>query len=772
MASIKWRKFTKQKKILKGIKPLLLVAILLQQGVSTQAQSTTAGADTTDRAALRFSVEEALKLPVEASEPVVFTASRQAQRLSDAPATILIITAEEIRTRGYQTLLDVLGDLPEYKTEQYGTDNPCFNAVSTRGIYNQEKFLILMDGLRISSYTNEPAPLMSNIPIQGVKQIEIVTSAASALYGADALMGVINLISYTPEETKYARASLYAGRFNLLGGNFFVGQKFGQVGIRINSQVAYDGLPNFATHYPEVYPDINESHRTGVFQSSFGPMTAPQPVSPEISTPAYSYGVEAAVTYQNLTFSFYRGYTRLPSSITYAANNAVYNDDVSLAQAYMKGSASFSKTFNRLQNTTTVLFSQYDLLPESNFRNVYNGLNYGYKFGYSSTWFMEQQNAYQFSNRFSVSGGLSMQSSYALPKGDDLTTIVNPSDRLESIIVGTPFNADFFSTQYYNFGAYLQALFKPVQRVSITVGGRYDYNTRFNPVFNPRVGVSYNASSKTLIKLFYGSGFLAPPPFYELSHFGSFYTPDTGKTWASFFYQLPNPELNPIRLSSFEGAIRQKIGPLSLNLTVYYIRASDLLVPGSDAGNTNLYNGQHKGWPVDYIQVFINSGIQENIGGSFTARYDKAFNKKYRLSVTGAVAYLDGEEKDNDGKNPVEIPYISTMQYRGIIDFYAKKWTFSLRAIAMNTQRARFLAENTPGVENPTPRRNTIPGYYVLHANVGYQILKQLRCFVSLQNLTDRRYFNINESAFDGIQLNGQPQNPFRAIIGIDFLIK
>ena len=55
--------------------------------------------------------------------------------------------------------------------------------------------IVLLDGVRISSPTNEPLPILANYPVHSARQIEIVYGPASALYGADAFSAVINIIS-------------------------------------------------------------------------------------------------------------------------------------------------------------------------------------------------------------------------------------------------------------------------------------------------------------------------------------------------------------------------------------------------------------------------------------------------------------------------------------------------------------------------------------------------------------------------------------------------
>jgi outer membrane cobalamin receptor len=63
------------------------------------------------------------------------------------------------------------------------------------GSFRQDYFVILPDGMRISSPTNEPLPVLENFPLYLAKQIEVVYGPGSALYGADDMAGVINIIT-------------------------------------------------------------------------------------------------------------------------------------------------------------------------------------------------------------------------------------------------------------------------------------------------------------------------------------------------------------------------------------------------------------------------------------------------------------------------------------------------------------------------------------------------------------------------------------------------
>src|SRR5688572_8577818 len=124
----------------------------------------------------------------------VTTASKTLQEIGLAPATVMVVTRDQIRIRGYQSLLDVLYDLPDVKIDDKMYSG-LRNSVTLRGVQGSEKFMVLLDGISISSPSGEAMPVMENYPVHFADQVEIVFGPASALYGANALSGVINIIT-------------------------------------------------------------------------------------------------------------------------------------------------------------------------------------------------------------------------------------------------------------------------------------------------------------------------------------------------------------------------------------------------------------------------------------------------------------------------------------------------------------------------------------------------------------------------------------------------
>src|SRR5882724_4626571 len=156
----------------------------------------------------------------------VTTASRTAQKLEIAPATVIVVTREQIRMRGYQSLLDLMYDLPDIKVDDKMYSG-IRNSFTVRGTQGSEKIIILMDGISISSPSGEAMPIMENYPVHLAEQVEVLFGPASAVYGANAVSCVINIITQKPSSWKKitAEASSIAGNYGYTNNSLFIAKK-------------------------------------------------------------------------------------------------------------------------------------------------------------------------------------------------------------------------------------------------------------------------------------------------------------------------------------------------------------------------------------------------------------------------------------------------------------------------------------------------------------------------------------------------------------------
>lgn len=147
-------------------------------------------------------------------ERIVVTASGFEQKLTEAPASISVITNEDLRAMSFTTLLDAV----KYQEGvDIGTtrDKTGQGSVSMRGLTG-EYTLILVDGRRQNNHgdiypNNFGGNTFNHIPpLEAIERIEVIRGPASTLYGADALGGVINII--TKRHTEEWTGGLTFGR--------------------------------------------------------------------------------------------------------------------------------------------------------------------------------------------------------------------------------------------------------------------------------------------------------------------------------------------------------------------------------------------------------------------------------------------------------------------------------------------------------------------------------------------------------------------------------
>ena len=132
--------------------------------------------------------------------PVVEAASRRQQSIYDAPASVTLVTAEEIQASGATNLAEIMRLVPGMHVLQGGAN---FFSVGLRGVTGllNNRVLMLVDGRNISDRLNGYNPWGAlSVGAADIARIEIIRGPGSTLYGADALSGVINIITKKPQE--------------------------------------------------------------------------------------------------------------------------------------------------------------------------------------------------------------------------------------------------------------------------------------------------------------------------------------------------------------------------------------------------------------------------------------------------------------------------------------------------------------------------------------------------------------------------------------------
>ncbi len=151
----------------------------------------------------------------ELEEQFMVTATKRKIAVRKAPAIATVVTADEIRNMGARNLMDVLKMVPGFgvSINEFGR-----HMFEVRGIRTStsEKILVMLDGHRLNeSYTGSALSIMfDDLPVENAKQIEIVRGPGSALYGANAFVAVVNIITKDADDIEGVETTVTGGSFD------------------------------------------------------------------------------------------------------------------------------------------------------------------------------------------------------------------------------------------------------------------------------------------------------------------------------------------------------------------------------------------------------------------------------------------------------------------------------------------------------------------------------------------------------------------------------
>jgi iron complex outermembrane recepter protein len=217
---------------------VLIVAIVVAGPGSAWAQQPAS----TPRDLAGVSLEELLNIRVT-------SAARKAQRAEDVPAAVYVITQDDIRRSGLRTLPEIFRLVPGMQVAQI---NPNKWAVSIRGFNDlyANKVLVLVDGRSI--YNRVFSGVLWNLQdlvLDDIERIEVIRGPGGAVWGANAMNGIINVITRSAAATKGTAVDLSVGTTERDRIAVRHGGGIGNMAYRVYSQYSgYDDFPKAGGH--------------------------------------------------------------------------------------------------------------------------------------------------------------------------------------------------------------------------------------------------------------------------------------------------------------------------------------------------------------------------------------------------------------------------------------------------------------------------------------------------------------------------------------------
>jgi len=405
-------------------------------------------------------------------------ASRVVSSIAEAPSVVTVITAQQIRDMGARTLQDVLKTVLGFDALPYdisGFPNETF--------FSNLSVLVLHNGARMNGYyTGTSSGTEYQIFLENVERIEIIAGPGSALYGANAFAGVINIITKTPEQIDGIQIGDERSSFNGERYHLLAGKQLGDWSASLFAQYFHDDGQEF-------FIPADQHGKEGYIQDK--QMRA---IDLDLQADYKDLSVELRYLHRNPHIFFYDMVIQ-PSS---DENLRVETETISLRGAYqrsffdgkgkLKVHTEYKRTMLEAQLAIDYPLQVYDKIPTDDVAG-------------------EVSFMYSFLDRHTATIGVRLGREQLF----DSTEKINFDPETENYL-GTMFevpsnNPDSDRTI---FSAYAEDVWKLSDHMRLTIGGRLDNYTQFGTTVNPRFTFVYTPLPSFSMKLIYGSAFRAP----------------------------------------------------------------------------------------------------------------------------------------------------------------------------------------------------------------------------------------------------------------------
>lgn len=631
--------------------------------------------------------EKALQQLYGGSEMISIATGRK-QPIHKAPSVTTLITSEDIKSIGATDLDDVLETVPGLHVAR--GDTTSYNSIYTfRGIYSglNPQVLVLINGIPVTNvYQGDRNLVWGGMPIQAISRIEVVRGPGSALYGADAFAGVINIITKTKQDINGSEVGGRAGSYNTWDGWALHGGTW--AGFDVAAAVEY--------HDTAGQRGLIESDTQTGIDKALGTHASLAPGPVNLSRESLDVRLDLSRDHWRLRGGLQRrdhvgtgtGIAHALDPMTYGASdrwnadltydNPDFTDhwDVKAQLSYLDTSQIEGGGPLRIFPAGTTLpispkTGQIDFSPTSTLVNFPNG-------------YLGDPAAYERHARSNISASFDGFEDHLLRLGGgyNYSLLYNP-DEIKNFgldpVTGIPIpflpgiplvNVSNTSAAYmqskdrHNFFFFAQDEWKFSRDWLLTGGLRYDNFSDFGSTLNPRAAIIWETRQDLTSKIMYGSAF-RPPSFAELYNMNNPVV-------------LGNTNLKPETIDTLEMAFDYRpIDKLRFGFNVFYYWWKDKLAYVQDVSGA--------------FAMAQNTGSQEGYGGEFESEWQFSDT----LKLLGNYAYQNSTNMathTDAGNSPHHQVYFRT-NWEFMPDWSASpqvKWISS---------RQRLVGDTRPSLE-------------------------------------------------------------------------
>lgn len=544
---------------------------------------------------------------LETKVATVTSASRREQAVEQAPSSVTIVTSDDIRKLGYQTLADILTGVRGF----YLTSDRNYSYLGVRGIGRQgdynSRVLILVDGHRINDNVTGGVTLGDGFAVDAdlIDRVEVVRGPGSSLYGNNAFFGVVNVVTRKGKDISGVETAVSGGSFGSYRGRLTVGYEldhgidFLASGTLLNRD-GHDLLffEEYASHDHPPFSDGITRHTDGEkSRSAFGQLSwngirlEGGWVERTKDIPTGSFGT----VFGDPRNSTVDGDYFVDLSIHHAfENETVLDARVSYDTYYYKGL--YVYPYSSPDNSSATTESEEHI---------------------SGRWWTEDIHARRtWADQFTLTAGFEMRQN-----------IAQNQNNYQSLPHLQTLHENHHSTVW---APYLDGSWDVLANLILSAGARYDEGEFVGSSLSPRASLVYTPVTSTTLKLLYGKSFRGPNAYER------FYS-DSGLT------QKQNPELVAETDETYELVVEQKLGThFKASLSGYFYIAHDLINQTLD--------------PNDGLQVYRNLSDVRGRGleAEITGHFEGGLRGRLSYCLQKAVAEDTGDELNNSPEHLVQ----------------------------------------------------------------------------------------------------------------------
>ncbi len=724
----------------------------------------------------------------------IVSASRSSKGIEDLPVTIHVISGDEIRKNGYTTLVDVLKSAPGMRVSQPGSASNG-EMFLMRGLIGNSYTKILINNIPVQPFVTGTLPIGEQLPIAQAERIEVIYGPASSVYGADAMAGVINIITRTTDSQSFADANVLVGQngyrhFNLIAGgkagrdrnvvNYSIYGNFGKrddadltfgnrnlddsrrrtfvaVGLPENLlelvnndealalEIMKEGLPYYKGSYfnPEMAAIPQNSRLIGIklnyrdFTASFDEMYRQDHSSLGISP--YLYSFANPETYTGETIQRY--------ALSY--QNQVRKVNVTVNTSYLK---------YRLNNLTSV---------GTNYENGAGGRSFVYQA--SDDLFGEVLANFEVSERSEITAGASYFYSGNLPETNEMpnpvsTSFYKPFSDEHVILDDRIGDFGYYPGEFSNFGAFLQYFYEG-KRFNWVASLRYDSPSDYDARAYSRFGGIYKASPKSVFRASLGYAFKAPGPARTYAS-TAFYNATTDSIR---YEQIPNPSLDTEKLYSFDLGFRHTVtARSSVDITFFLQNVQEQIVSSFVAVDRQQFPlaVTFDGEQVPIARTNVNDGFSNaRLMSLQVSLRTQDLWKRYSLHSELHLTFTSGEERLPETGNKLDRLRMQPL-FMGSwkLSFSPKeKWYINVENLLMTDWYSRYVPS-----ANFDKKDVLVSGYHNLDFTVRYTFNSRFQAFTRITNVFNATFGGIGASGLD-IDMRQNPQMGRFVRLGLSF---